>query len=134
MTGSCLLHLRDRLPSVGTVFTTHATMLGRALSSMGHSPEDGLAGKTPAELAEEQGVEAKHSLEAPEAPRGVSLAPSDQSGKVERRPFDLERVCNTEFEIDHYQPVLYVLESFEQLRDAMNEYAERVLDEAKAPV
>jgi hypothetical protein len=25
-----------------------------------------------------------------------------------------------------------VLESFEQLRDAMNEYADRVLDEAKA--
>ncbi len=78
--------------------------------------------------------EAKHSLEAPEAPRGANLAPSDQSGKVERRPFDLERVCDTEFEIDHYQPVLYVLESFEQLRDAMSKYADRVLDEAKASV
>lgn len=38
---------------------------------------------------------------------------------VEKRPFDLERVCATTFEIDHYQPVLYVLESFEQLREAM---------------
>ncbi|MFI4896764.1 MAG: phenylalanine 4-monooxygenase [Phycisphaerales bacterium JB059] len=78
--------------------------------------------------------ESEHALTAPEAPKGVSLEPSDTSGRLERRPFDLERVCETHFEIDHYQPVLYVLESFEQLRDAMNKYAERVLDEAKTPV
>ena len=53
-----------------------------------------------------------------------------ESPKVDRRPFELERVCETTFEIDHYQPILYVLESFEQLRDAMQTYAERVLDEA----
>ncbi len=52
-----------------------------------------------------------------------------ESKDVDRRPFDLERVCNTEFEIDHYQPILYVLESFEQLRDAMNSYAEMLLNE-----
>lgn len=45
----------------------------------------------------------------------------------EWRPFDLERICATDFEIDHYQPIYYVLESFEQLRDAMNAYAERVI-------
>jgi len=48
----------------------------------------------------------------------------------EWRPFDLERVCETDFEIDHYQPIYYVLESFEQLRDAMNEYAEQVIGKA----
>ncbi len=53
-----------------------------------------------------------------------------ESPDVERRAFDLDRVCDTTFEIDHYQPILYVLESFEQLRDAMVDYAERVLDEA----
>ena len=68
--------------------------------------------------------ESHHALHAPEG---------TGEGKVERRPFDLERVCETTFEIDHYQPILYVLESFEQLRDAMVEYAERVLDESKAP-
>ncbi len=65
--------------------------------------------------------ESAHALEAPEG-RG--------KGKVERRAFDLDRVCDTAFEIDHYQPILYVLDSFEQLRDAMVEYAERVLDGA----
>jgi phenylalanine-4-hydroxylase len=39
-------------------------------------------------------------------------------------------VCDTGFEIDHYQPILYVLESFEQLRDAMNSYATRLIDSA----
>jgi len=53
-----------------------------------------------------------------------------ESDEVERRPFELNRVCETSFEIDHYQPILYVLDSFEQLRDAMTSYAERVLDEA----
>lgn len=48
----------------------------------------------------------------------------------EYRPFDLDRVCETDFEIDHFQPIYYVLESFEQLRDAMNEYAEEVLGSA----
>ncbi|QOJ00041.1 MAG: phenylalanine 4-monooxygenase [Phycisphaeraceae bacterium] len=43
------------------------------------------------------------------------------------RPFDLERVCRTDFEIDHFQPIYYVLESFEQLRDAMSRYAEEVI-------
>lgn len=57
--------------------------------------------------------ESRHALESPE---------------VERRPFDLETVCSTSFEIDHYQPILYVLESFDQLRDAMNSYAQKILN------
>lgn len=61
--------------------------------------------------------EAKHSLE---------------SKDVDRRPFDLDTVCDTEFEIDHYQPILYVLNSFEQLRDAMNSYSQRVLGPRRA--
>lgn len=52
-----------------------------------------------------------------------------ESKEVERRAFDLERVCETAFEIDHYQPILYVLESFDQLKSAMLEYAERILEE-----
>ena len=51
------------------------------------------------------------------------------SKDVERRPFDMETICNTSFEIDHYQPILYVLEDFQQLRDAMNSYAEMLLNQ-----
>jgi len=61
-----------------------------------------------------------------------SLEGDKKTGKQpERRPFDLEQVCETDFEIDHYQPIYYVLESFEQLRDAMNKYAEQVLGTGK---
>jgi len=54
-----------------------------------------------------------------------------ESSDVERRDFDLDRVIGTPFEIDHYQPILYVLESFEQLRDAMKGYAARLADRGK---
>lgn len=54
------------------------------------------------------------------------------SSEVERRPFELEQVCNTQFEIDHYQPILYVLDSFDQLREGMNDYANRILEESGA--
>ena len=64
MCGAGLLHLHRRSPQVATVFTTHATMLGRALSSTGRSPEDGLGGGTAPELAKQSGVVAKHSLES----------------------------------------------------------------------
>ncbi len=71
MTASSLLYVKEKLPAVGTVFTTHATMLGRALSSLGHSPEDGLGGREPSELAEENGVVSKHSME------GIAARESD---------------------------------------------------------
>jgi len=63
LTASALLHAKSRLPAAGTVFTTHATMLGRALSSIGQSPQAGLGDATAAELAETHHVVAKHSLE-----------------------------------------------------------------------
>jgi phenylalanine-4-hydroxylase len=56
-----------------------------------------------------------------------SARPCSTRDVPEWRPFDLERVCSTPFDIDHYQPIYYVLESFEQLRDAMNVYAEQVI-------
>lgn len=55
------------------------------------------------------------------------------SPEVDRRAFDLEAACSTPFEIDHYQPTLFVLDSFEQLRDAMRTYAARVREDARTP-
>lgn len=72
--------------------------------------------------------ESKYSLEGKWEAKGKPGAePCSKREVAEWRPFDLDRVCETPFEIDHYQPIYYVLESFEQLRDAMNDYAERVL-------
>jgi phosphorylase/glycogen(starch) synthase len=63
MTGSGLLHLRERTPSIGTVFTTHATMLGRSLASQGLDPAGLSEGFDAAAAAREHDVPAKHSLE-----------------------------------------------------------------------
>ncbi len=64
MTTSALLYLKKKVPSIGTLFTTHATVLGRTLSSLGQSPDDGLGDQTPAEVAEQHKVVAKHSIES----------------------------------------------------------------------
>jgi phosphorylase/glycogen(starch) synthase len=63
MVGSGMLYLKTNAPAIGTIFTTHATMLGRSLSSTGKLPEEGLAGRTPDEAARASGIRAKHSLE-----------------------------------------------------------------------
>jgi len=42
---------------------------------------------------------------------------------VEKREFDLHSVIAQSFEIDHYQPILYVIDSFEQLYDAARQWS-----------
>jgi phenylalanine-4-hydroxylase len=48
------------------------------------------------------------------------LAHALESPEVSRVPFSLHRAVNRPFEIDHYQPLLMVLDSFEQLFDAVS--------------
>ena len=43
------------------------------------------------------------------------------SANVVRRPFDLAEVLATPFEIDHFQNQLFVVDSFEQLYEAVGE-------------
>ncbi len=74
--------------------------------------------------------EAAYSLKGEWEKQGRVVPECTERAVPEYRPFDLERVCSTDFEIHHYQPIYYVLESFEQLRDAMNEYAEEVIGSA----
>lgn len=74
--------------------------------------------------------EAAYSLEGQWEKKGANTPDCTERPVAEWRPFDLDRVCSTNFEINHYQPIYYVLESFEQLRDAMNSYAEQVIGKA----
>ena len=74
--------------------------------------------------------ESEYSLKGAWEKKGHSAEDCTVREVAEWRPFDLDRVCDTDFEIDHFQPIYYVLESFEQLRDAMNEYAQQVIGEA----
>lgn len=45
------------------------------------------------------------------------------SGKVEKKPFDIEAIINQDYEVWHLQPILYVLDSFEQLVDGFKNWA-----------
>lgn len=67
MTGSGVLYLKERVPSIATVFTTHATVLGRAIAGTGARPIEGLAGRSPEAAAKDHNVLAKHSMEGASA-------------------------------------------------------------------
>ncbi len=44
------------------------------------------------------------------------------SGKVERRPFDLEQVINTPYDYSDMQPILYVISSYSELKEVTRKY------------
>jgi len=48
------------------------------------------------------------------------------SDEVERRPFDLEQVIDHEYTYSDMQPVLYVIRSWAELKDATRSYIERI--------
>lgn len=64
MTGSGLLYLKDAVPQVGCVFTTHATVLGRSVAGNGLPLYDSLNQYNPAEASMRFHVESKQSLES----------------------------------------------------------------------
>jgi phosphorylase/glycogen(starch) synthase len=63
MTGSGILYLKDRLPQVGTVFTTHATVLGRALAGNNRPLYKNLDSYNADEVAREFNIISKQSAE-----------------------------------------------------------------------
>ncbi|WP_285905247.1 alpha-glucan family phosphorylase [Pseudodesulfovibrio pelocollis] len=64
MSGAGVLHLKKQAPEVATLLTTHATMLGRAMSGSGVDIYDRLEEIEPSQEAKAIGVLAKHSMES----------------------------------------------------------------------
>lgn len=67
MCGAGLLRLKRDAPAIGTVFTTHATMLGRALAGTGRDIYSNLRSINPAQEAAAQNITAKWSMESASA-------------------------------------------------------------------
>ncbi len=63
MSGFALLHLKMVGAHVGTVFTTHATMLGRSIAGGGHHLYDMIDDMDPNHWAYKMGVQEKHTTE-----------------------------------------------------------------------
>lgn len=62
-TGMGLLYVKWKLPKVGTVFTTHATSIGRSICGNNKPLYDQLENYNGDQMARELNMEAKHSLE-----------------------------------------------------------------------
>ena len=62
-TGMGLLYVRSHLPQVATVFTTHATSIGRSICGNGKPLYDFMEGYHGDQMAEELNMQSKHSLE-----------------------------------------------------------------------
>ncbi|MBU2561406.1 MAG: hypothetical protein KKD17_03845 [Nanoarchaeota archaeon] len=63
LSGGGLLYLKNSDVKVGTVFTTHATMLGRTLAGSGRNLYDELETINPDAEAKNSGIQAKHTTE-----------------------------------------------------------------------
>lgn len=62
-TGMGLLYCKWKLPQVATIFTTHATSIGRSICGNGKPLYDYMKGYNGDQMARELNMEAKHSLE-----------------------------------------------------------------------
>ena len=62
-TGMGLLHVKAHLPQVATVFTTHATSIGRSICGNGKPLYDYMPGYFGDQMAGELNMQSKHSLE-----------------------------------------------------------------------
>lgn len=62
-TGMGLLYTKSHVPAIATVFTTHATSIGRSICGNGKPLYDYLKGYNGDQMARELNMEAKHSLE-----------------------------------------------------------------------
>ena len=104
-TGMGLLYIKARLPQVATVFTTHATSIGRSICGNGKPLYDYLPGYHGDQMASELNMQSKHSLEkaaahAADAFTTVSEVTARECEQLlERRPL----VTPNAFE-QHYVP------------------------------
>lgn len=64
MTGSGVLQLKHEAPEISTVFTTHATVVGRSIAGNGFPLYDNIEQYNALKVAEDFNVRSKHSLES----------------------------------------------------------------------
>ncbi|NJM15410.1 MAG: glycosyltransferase [Bacteroidales bacterium] len=63
MTGSGVLYLKDNAPGIGTIFTTHATVLGRSIAGNGRPLYREMEQVKPLQVAKDLGIISKNSIE-----------------------------------------------------------------------
>ncbi len=107
MTGMAVLYLQYYVPSIASLFTTHATTIGRSIAGNNKPLYDYMAGYNGDQMATELNVEAKHSIEKQTAHyvdcfTTVSEITNNECSQLLERPVDL--VLENGFE-DNFVPV-----------------------------
>lgn len=87
MTGAGLLYLKHTNLPVGTIFTTHATVIGRCIAGKNKPLYDQIEHLNADELAKEYGVVARHSLEKAAATNADVLTTVSEITAVECKQF-----------------------------------------------
>ncbi len=92
MTGSGILYLKDRLPQVGTVFTTHATAVGRSLAGNNRPLYKELTNYNAEEVAREFNIISKQSAEKLSAQTADAFTTVSEITALECKQFFLKEV------------------------------------------
>lgn len=106
LTGTGLLYLKNKVPQIGTVFTTHATVLGRSIAGHGLPLYRDLDTYHPDVIAKQLGVVAKQSLEKLAAQEADSFTTVSTITDNECRQFlgrPVDRITPNGFE-DNFVP------------------------------
>ncbi|MDE5832910.1 MAG: alpha-glucan family phosphorylase [Desulfovibrio sp.] len=124
MCGAGLLNLKKTSPDIGTVFTTHATMLGRSLASTGRDIYNNLRNINPAQEAASQNITAKWSMESASARESdafttVSSITGDESAAFLGRSPDVITVNGLD---------MRVIPDYTEKRDVPLQHRKKILD------
>ena len=124
MCGAGLLWLKKNEPSVGTVFTTHATMLGRAMAGSGSDIYSNLRSINPATEAAAHNITAKWSMESTSAREAdVFTTVSNITGEESAVFLGRQPTVITTNGLD-----MRVIPDYSQKRDVPNKHRARILE------
>lgn len=130
MTAFGLFYINTRAPQVATLFTTHATTVGRSIAGNGKPLYDYMPGYFGDQMAEELNVQSKHSVEKQAAHTAdcfttVSEITDDECAQLLERRADV--VTPNGFEPDFVPKGKNLTETAAASREKLIEVAERVI-------
>ncbi|MBQ7456120.1 MAG: alpha-glucan family phosphorylase [Desulfovibrio sp.] len=124
MCGAGLLWLKRNAPDVGTIFTTHATMLGRAMAGSGNDIYSNLRNINPATEAAAHNITAKWSMESTSAREADSFTTvSNITGEESTAFLGRQPTVITTNGLD-----MRVIPDYSEDRSKVNQYRKKILE------
>lgn len=130
MCGAGLLCVKKRVPEIGTIFTTHATILGRTIAGSGMDIYSALENISPQREASAYNISAKHSMEVATAREAdcfttvSEITASEAKNFLGRTP---EIIAPNGLDMDHIPDFSRDREAALKSRNRLLEFASRFL-------